>query len=286
MLFTKGGGIVPNKSDKKRAKQNRNDIDRLLAIPGVKEAIKTVRRYAFKGAREDAWVRHYLGRLPKENAAEFNLDDTMVDYDLSDQLLESLGREAGPKIAELWNLSERAGRKLAEIIYWGEGVLQKINPDDKHFYLLPFDFVINMKNPEIVNDLNCRGANVISRKGMLSNHIYLDVTYLPYDLLHIAYRSIISLRKSLGVRKEDLREGAPETFDSAKALKCTELADSGKSNKAIAQELNFPIYTSDNPSGTYPLFRKYLKKGREIREKLTALENFLDNEILRLLEQL
>ena len=94
------------------------------------------------------------------------------------------------------------------------------------------------------------------------------------------------MRKSLGVQKEDLREGAPETFDTTKALKCTELADSGKSNKTIARELNFSIYTRDNPSGNYPLFRKYLKKGLEIREKLSALENFLDDEILSLLEQL
>jgi len=277
---------VPNELDKNRNKQNQNDIDKLLAIPGVKEAIKTVRRYAFKSAREDAWVRHFLRRLPDEDAAKFVLDDSMVDYDLSDELLESLAREAGPKIAELWDLSERAGDKLAEIIYWGEDVFQGVTPLGKRSYLFPFDLVINMKEPKIVKDLNCRGAIVTSRKGMLPNHIYLDVTYLPYDVLHIAYRSIISLRKSLGVQKEDLREGAPETFDITKALKCAELADSGKSNKAIARELNFSIYTRDNPSGNYPLFRKYLKKGREIREKLSALENFLDDEILSLLEQL
>ena len=41
--FVKGGGLVPNELDKKRNKQNQNDTDKLLAIPGVKEAIKTVR---------------------------------------------------------------------------------------------------------------------------------------------------------------------------------------------------------------------------------------------------
>jgi hypothetical protein len=276
---------MPKELDEKNNKQNKNDIDKLLAIPGIKEAIKTVKRYAVKGAREDAWVRHFLHRLPDEDAANFVVDDSMVDYDLSDELLESLAQEAGPKIAELWNLSERAGDKLAEIIYWGEDFLQRITPVGKHSYLFPFDLVINMKESKIVNDLNCRGATVNSRKGMLPNHIYLDVTYLTYDALHIAYKSIISLRKSLGMQKEDLREGAPETFDTTKALKCAELADAVKSNKAIARELNFSVYTRDNPSGNYPLFRKYLKKGRGIREKLCALENFLGDEILYLLEQ-
>jgi len=140
--------------------------------------------------------------------------------------------------------------------------------------------------PLKVNDLNCRGAIVTSRKGMLQNHIYLDVTYLPYDVLHMAYRSISSLRKSFGRPKEDLREGAPETFDTTKALKCVELVNAGKSSKETARELGFHIYTVDNPSGNYPLFRKYLKKGREIRKKLNALESFLNDEITSLLEQL
>jgi hypothetical protein len=277
---------VTNELDKKRNKQNQNDIDKLLAIPGIEEAITIVRRYALKGAREDAWVRHFLRRLPDEDAAKFVVDDSMVDYDLSDGLLESLAREAGPKIAELWNLSERAGDKLAEIIYWGEDSFQIVTPLGKRSYLFPFDLVIDVKDPKKVSDLTCRGAMVTTRKGMLPNHIYLDVTYLPYDILHLAYRSIISLRKSLGLQKEDLREGAPETLDTTKALKCAELADSGKSNKTSARELNFSIYSRDNTSGNYPLFRKYLKKGREIREKLIALENFLDDEISSLLEQL
>ena len=276
---------MPNESDKNRNKPNKNDIDKLLVIPGIKEAITMIRRYAFNGAREDAWVRRFFNRLPDEDAAKFVLDDSMIDYDLCDELLESLAENAGSKIAELWNLSERAGDKLAEIIYWGKDTSQRVIPRVRRSYLLPINLVINLKDPKIINDLNCRGAIVTSPKGMLPNHVYLDVTYLPYDLLHIAYRSIISLRESLGLRKEDLREGAPETFDTTRALKCVELADAGKTNKEIARELNFYIYVRDNPSGNYPLFRKYLKKGREIREKLRALENFLSDEILYLLEQ-
>ena len=54
---------MPNEFENKRNKQNLNDIDKLLAIPGVKEAVKMVKLYAFKSAREDAWVRNFIRRL-------------------------------------------------------------------------------------------------------------------------------------------------------------------------------------------------------------------------------
>ncbi len=194
MLFIKGDGSVPNKSDTNRNKQNQSDVDKLLAIPGVKEAIRMVKRYAFKGAREDAWVRHFLRRLPDDDSAQLIVDDSMVDYELTDELLESLAKEAGPKIAELWNLSERAGDRLAGITYWGEDVSQGPTPLGKHSYLSPFDFIINTKETKVVDNSNYGDAIATSSKGMLPNHIYLDVTYLPYDLLHMVYRSIVSLR--------------------------------------------------------------------------------------------
>jgi hypothetical protein len=34
--FVNGGGLVSNKLDKNRKKQNQNDSDKLLAIPGVR----------------------------------------------------------------------------------------------------------------------------------------------------------------------------------------------------------------------------------------------------------
>jgi len=247
-----------------------------------------VRRYALKSAREDAWVRQYIHRLPREDADQFILDDSTVDYDLSDKLLESLAWKAGPKIAELWNLSETAGDRLAEVIYWGQYIRfgEKI-PYGEDDYFRSLVIVANMKNPKAIRKLSreeyesiSKNTTIVSHKGMLHNHIYLDVTYLPYDSLHMAYRSAIFCRQWLGLQKKDLREGAPETFNTAKAIRCAELADTGKSNKEIARELGFPIYTIDNPSGNYPLYRKYLKRGREIREKLSALGNFLGDEIL------
>ena len=282
---------MPNELEKKRKKQDQNATNKLLAISGVKEAIKMVRRYALKGAIEDASVRQYIHRLPREDADQFILDDSTVDYDLSDKLLESLAWKAGPKIAELWNLSETAGGRLTEVIYWGQYILfgEKMTyGEDDYFKSLVI--VANMKEPKAIRKLSReeyesirKNTTIVSRKEMLPNHIYLDVTYLPYDSLHIAYRSAIFCRQWLGLQKKDLREGAPETFDAAKAIRCAELADAGKSGKEIARELGFQIYTVDIRSGTYPLFRKYLKKGRELRVRLTALEDFLEAELSFLL---
>jgi len=287
----KGGGFVPNELEKKKKKQDQNATNKLLAISGVKEAIKMVRRYALKGAREDAWVQQYIHRLPREDADQFILDDSTVDYDLSDTLLESLAWKAGPKIAELWNLSETAGGRLTEVIYWGQYILfgEKI-PYGEDDYFRSLVIVANMKDPKAIRKLSReeyesipKNTTIVSRKWMLPNHIYLDVTYLPYDSLHMAYRSAIFCRQWLGLQKKDLREGAPETFNTAKAIRCAELADAGKSGKEIARELGFQIYTVDIRSGTYPLFRKYLKKGRELRVRLTALEDFLEAELSFLL---
>ena len=139
---------MPNELEKKRKKQTQNATDKLLAISGVKEAIKMVRRYALKGAIEDASVRQYIHRLPREDADQFILDDSTVDYDLSDKLLESLALEAGPKIAELWNLSEIAGERLSEVIYWGQytswGDTIPYGEDD---YFSSIVIVANMKDP-------------------------------------------------------------------------------------------------------------------------------------------
>ena len=282
---------MPNELEKKKKKQDQNATNKLLAISGMKEAIKMVRRYALKSAREDAWVRQYIHRLPREDVDQFILDDSTVDYDLSDKLLESLAWKAGPKIAELWNLSETAGGRLTEVIYWGQYILfgEKI-PYGEDDYFRSLVIVANMEEPKAMRKLSReeyesipKNTTIVSHKGMLPNHIYLDVTYLPYDSLHMAYRSAIFCRQWLGLQKKDLKEGAPETFNAAKAIRCAELADAGKSGKEIARELGFQIYTADIRSGTYPLFRKYLKKGRELRVRLTALEDFLEAELSFLL---
>lgn len=270
---------MPNESYRMSKKPSRNTTDKLLAIPGIKEAIKMVRQYAFKGAREEACNRQFLRVLLRDNEDEFVFNESGIDYELFDELLESLAQEAGPKIAELWDLSERAGDLIAEIIYLGEKALKNNKHLQKNDYLFPFVLIANMKDPQISQRLLYQRAIVTSREDMLPDHIYLDVTYLNYDAFLLAYKDITPLRQLLGLQKKDLREGAPEAFDTAKAIKCAEMADEGKPPKKIARELGFPIYTENSFIGTSPLLGKYLKKGREIREKLSTLENFLGNDL-------
>lgn len=138
---------MPNELGEKRDKPNRNATDKLLAVPGVKEVIKMVRRYALKGAKDKAWVRSYVKRLPTEDADKFTIEDGDVDYDTADQLLESLAHEAGPEIARLWGLSENAGDKLAAIIYWGEDTFigSTRTPLGGESYFVPFVLVIDRK---------------------------------------------------------------------------------------------------------------------------------------------
>lgn len=273
-----------------KSKPKKNLTDKLLSIPGIRHAIKLVRDYAWLCAIDETLDRiesgelgnNYRQRLHKtraENMDKFFEDGFLNSYlgDSIDEWLEWFALEAGPEIAELWELSEGAGDKLAEVIYWGQS-----SPFAKQSYLLPFVLMTDAKDPQVVRmlgekylEFHQKHAIVISPKGRQQDHIYLDVTYLPYRSLHEVYEAILLCRQYLRIQSKDLREGAPASIDTKKALQCTRLADMRMPSKKIARELSFTIYSRDNPSGSYPLFRKYLKRGREIQQKLDALSTFL-----------
>ena len=48
-----------------------------------------------------------------------------------------------------------------------------------------------------------------------------------------------------------------------------------KITKKLAEIMGFKIYRQDIPSGTYPLFQKYLKVGRWILNRLNKLEEYI-----------
>jgi hypothetical protein len=248
-----------------KRKLKKGEVDKLLSIPGIGEAIEVV--------REQAWLRAQFEALIEAGEK----DNLVVEGDSVDEWLEKLAPDAGPKIAELWNLSEDAGEKLAELIYWG-----KPSRLAERSYLLPFVLVTKTKDQEAARALGQKyyefeqeNAIVITPKGIRPGRIYLDVTYLPYSALHQAYKAIALCRRCLSIEKRDLQEGAPERIVTQKALKCVEPEYLSKSSKQSARALGFRIYTSDNPSGSYPLFRKYRQRGREIKAKLDALEDSL-----------
>ena len=282
---------MESQSNQKKSRPVKNIEDKLLSVPGVKEAVEMVRHYALDGAEKDAEFRYFIANLHADHK-KVTLYDSSIDYDLADEFLESLAFTANQKIADIWNLSEGAANKLADIIYWGKRDSNDSveDPLTRAFFRLPFNIVVNSKDMQAEHTLGrkeyesmTRTTCFISRRKMMRGHIYLDVTDMPYDILRLAYGSICLCRRYLGLQKEDLREGAPENIDTGKALKCAGLADSGMPSKKIAAKLSFTIYSRDNPSGTYPQFRKYLKRGRDIRKKLDSLDSFLRDTVDSLL---
>jgi len=273
-----------------KSKPKKNLTDKLISIPGISHAIKLVRDYARLCAIDETLDRVQSGQLGNnyrqrlhetraEDMGKFFEDGFLNSYlgDSIDEWLERFALEAGPKIAELWELSEGAGDRLAEVIYWGQS-----SPSVKQSYLLPFVLMTDAKDPQVVRmlaekylEFQQQHAIVISPKGIQQGHIYLDVTFLPYRSLHEVYEAILLCRHCLRIQSKDLREGAPASIDTKKALQCSHLADMRMPSKKIARELGFTIYSRDNPSGSYPLFRKYLERGREIQRKLDALSTFL-----------
>lgn len=133
--------------------------------------------------------------------------------------------------------------------------------------------------PSEISDINKilaeHDARLIDEKQFMEGHIYLDVTGLSYKDLKDAYKGIVECRKKLGIEFKDIRRGAPESIDYTRALLAARAEERGLSRKEIAKILDFKIYTDDIPSGTFPLFQKYLKIGRCIMERLNKLEDYI-----------
>jgi len=283
-------GYMNKAGDRRRNTGKPNGVEKLLSFPGITQAISLVKGHAHFLAVEEtvgAAARGELGEKLRELMNSDSLDavDQLSEdevassfmADTEDEILEDLATEAGPKIAELWELSEPAGERLSDFTYWGSIV-------DAHGtapYWLPYVLVVKTRKREAVDTLRAthteflrRHAVVTSPGGMKDGHVYLDVTYLPYRALPLAYGALLYCREQLGIEKKDLREGAPPSMDGEIALKCAEL-EREKGAKEALRELGFRIYRNDNPSGSYPLFRKYLNEGRRIERLLGVLDEFL-----------
>lgn len=267
-------------------------VRKLLSLPGIRQAIQLVKEHAESLAIDDAldvvsqgeFGDHLRELMSKgsRGATDRVLSDQAVACfiaDSEDQWLEDLALEAGPKIAELWELSELAGRRLVDLIYWGTDSSWFTD----EYYWLPLVLVMQERDAE-------QGCMLASRQRELeresivimppeyarAGHLYLDVTYLPREGLLAAYRAVLLCRKQLQIQPQDLREGAPSSVEGDRALRAAALQRT-KGSKNAARELGFRIYKSDNPAGSYPLFRKYAKLGRVLEHRLDALDAFLDS---------
>jgi hypothetical protein len=261
---------------------HKNPIDKILLIPGVKQAIDLIDDYCYVYAIEDLFREIYKGEygnklkrlIESDDPKLFTklMNDSLVRSslpDIRDEWLEYLALEAAPKIGELWSLSESAVDLLADWIF-----LRFQFTSSRPLYFLIPNYEQHMK---LLQDRTRQGINLLPYGELPDRRIYLDVTYLSNTELRNSYKTILSCRKILGIDNEDLREGAPRSINVDKAIDVAARVIGGTASKQVAQESGFKIYTQDNPSGSYPLFRKYVKFGTEILNKLDALEKFIIN---------
>jgi hypothetical protein len=265
-----------------KAKLSKSILKKVLPIPGISHATKLVEYYAYIFAFDEivnlaergefgddfrelvvSQSNDHLDRILKDSAVSASLSDS------KDEWLSELSLEAGPKIAELWNLTEAAGDALAWWIYWHHE-----SGSTRPIYLMLSDSVTE-ELVQLETKLLERNVYLNLADAIKANHIYLDVTELTYSELRAAYQAITFCRKQLGMDRQDLREGAPSTMNTEKAIQAAHLVAEGVPRKKAARECGFKIYTKDNPSGSYPLFRKYERLGADIERKLSMLDEFL-----------
>ena len=247
----------------------RTYFDRLSAVPGIHQAFGVIMRAALMASREE------YGEIDEEKF-----------YDLKLKMAR--------KVAELWELSPMMEQYLIQS--WVEAKTKlrvELREKDLHYLEVGFssdrakatgqDLELEilftgkevLKSSEVNSQLERSEARVITEDQTRKNHLYLDVTGLSYKDLRNAYPAITRCRKMLGLEVRDVRRGAPASVDSTRALLAAYSEATGLSRKEVAEMLEFKIYTEDVPSGTYPLFQKYLKVGRVIKRRLYKLREYV-----------
>jgi len=284
-------GNLSQTMDKKQTPQSKHRTssgEKLLTLPGINEAIEIVEQFAWVRSVDDAIniggegglgekARQLINQSETEALGDFLELEVVGEYidDVFDGWLEIMAVEAGLKIAELWDLSEAAGRYLSKLIYFGKNTSSPAEVNFLPILLVSMDEQKSNTLKEHNQELEAKGVFIASTEQIMKGHIYLDVTELPYQSLRSAYAAIGLCRKYMGIIKKDIQAGAPSKIDSEKAMEAVYLKNEDESSKSIAKKLGFKIYSKDNPSGSYPLFYKYYKLGVELQDKLAKLEKFL-----------
>jgi len=244
-------------------------------IPGLERAFSDISFYsafAMSGEigekREERWKE--VARKGIRKASElFGLSDAderlLVKEWIDNKALRSKAWEAFPELKrEALRLfrSRVTGKGNSKL---GENVKIIIAEEESNIQGLQ----------RIRKQLSKRGDELLPLSMAPKGHIYLDVTEIDYRTFSRAYSAIRLLRDALGISSANIRRGAPESVDEMKAMIAGMLDLAGMPKKENAESLGFKIYTEENPSGSYPLARKYIKKGREIAIKCFKLETYL-----------
>ncbi len=278
---------------KGRDRSKKSQVDRILEVPGIREAIELTRECAGMSAVDKAIEQGVKGELGNKVQAILESDtmDTLGPFmthemvascisENFDEKLEEFAVEASPTIAELWSLSEGARELISRLIYLGVDSQHKLREEvyaSFTFFVSEKDLQNNHTFAEHYHELEERGITVNYSDQIPKGRIYLDVTELTQQHFRSGYKGIELCRKYLGLKHEDLRIGRPRSIDANRALEVSWLKKMGKSNEEIAKQLGFKIYRSVLPQGTFSHLYKYLNLGRKINERLNKLEQHLSH---------
>jgi len=258
-------------------KKNKTYYEKIFSVPGLSRT----------------WVVLF------ENALWAKEENGWDDNKYTEFLLKGIS-----KIVELWSLSYEAERTIIKqwltkpigtegfhtILNNKRGISKK-KVSDKPLKLFK---KLKTKSPELESEilisnntgdkLNIKKINKEIKKAkaiiqvipnLNDEHLYIDVTTIDYKSFIKSFKGIGECRKALHITKSDMKKGAPSSIDIHRAFLVAELRRRGLTRKEIANELGFKIYTQDNPSGSHPLYYKYLKIGKDYSNKMHQLEYYL-----------
>jgi hypothetical protein len=125
-----------------------------------------------------------------------------------------------------------------------------------------------------------RGSGVPALMMRNGTRIYLDVTDASKEDIERVIPLVNQLRRSLQLQNPTLKTGAPSSRDEARAVEAALLHQEGDSYVEIGRKFGWPIYVGDVTNGTCPTAVKYVKLGRDILEKIQALDHELEESIV------
>ena len=251
------------------SREKRTYLDRLKAMPGMPQAFRLTMKAAIlasdkeDGGRDEEKFYGLKLKITRKVAELWELSPMMEQY--------LIQRWVGGKVKLKVEVKEE------DLDYFGKGYSSdrsKAAGQDLELEIL-FTGKEVSKLSEVNSKLEMSETRVITKKETRKEHLYLDVTGLSYKDLRNAYQAITKCRKMLGLEPKDVRRGAPESMDFTRALLAAHSEERGFSRKEVAEMLEFKIYREDIPSGTYPLFQKYLKVGRSILRRLDKLDEYI-----------
>lgn len=258
---------MPEKKNVKR----RTHLEMMKAIPGIQQA--------------------YMLAMKAANRASCG-EDGEIDEEKRNELKLKLTK----KVSELWELSPAMEQYLIQ--RWVEGKVKvEVEPipgeitgiisylyrdkskdtgQDLELEILLAEKEGDIPQLDVINSkLEDIETRLITPEQIRPEHIYLDVTAIDYKTLRNAYQAVNRCRKLLGIDTSEVRSGALESMDFTRALLAARGEERGLSRKELAKTMGFKIYRQDIPSGTYPLFHKYLRVGRRILDRLNKLEEYI-----------